>query len=115
MKTLYKNKSVIKNFFLAAVLFFCSRSSFAQSTLPQQTVTATQTIHFGTFCVTGSSGGTITVGSDGSRTSTGDIVLLAISPIATPAIFEVKLREGRNVILTSNTATALANERNLLS
>jgi hypothetical protein len=64
-----------------------------------QTITATQTqsINFGTYCVTGSSGGTVTVGWNGSRTSTGDIFLLNTKPVAQPAIFEIKLSTGRSV------------------
>lgn len=64
-----------------------------------QTITATQTqaINFGTYCVTGSSGGTVTVGWNGSRTSTGDIFLLNSKPLAQPAIFEIKLSTGRTV------------------
>jgi hypothetical protein len=98
MKVLNTNKWLLK-LFLATVLFFCFNLSFAQPGLPQRTLTvaATQPIHFGTFCVTGKGGGTITVGWDGSRTSTGDILLLSIAPIAHPAIFEIKLCQGRNV------------------
>lgn len=64
-----------------------------------QTITATQTqaINFGTYCVNGSSGGTVTVGWNGSRTSTGDIFLLNSKPMAQPAIFEIKLSTGRTV------------------
>ena len=66
--------------------------SFAQPAFPQKTITVTptQSIHFGTLSTFGS-GGTVVVGWDGSRTSTGDIVLIPISPVAQPAIFEIKL------------------------
>lgn len=103
--------------FFAAFLFFFPNLSFAQPNLPQRTLTvrATQPLHFGTFCVTGSGGGTITVGYNGSRTSSGDIALLAISPMATPAIFEVKLCEGRNIIITFNATTTLTGSQGSLS
>ena len=93
--------SFLKLWGLITSLFFCVSFSFAQPNLPQRTitVTATQAINFGTFCVTGS-GGTITVGYDGSRTSSGGIMLLSMAPIAQPAIFEIKLCQGRNVIIT---------------
>ena len=83
--------------------------SFAQPVLPQRTttVTATQVIHFGTFCVTGGAGGTVTVGYDGSRTSTGNILLLSVAPTAHPAIFEIKLCQGRNVTITFDATTNL--------
>ena len=80
------------------VLIVCVNFSYAQPILPQRTVTvtATQGIHFGAFCVTGG-GGDVIVGYSGSRTSTGGIILLPISPTAQPAIFEIKLCQGRNV------------------
>ena len=84
---------------------FCA----AQPVLPPRslTVTATQSINFGTFCLTGNAGGTVTVGWDGARTSTGDVTLLAMAPSAQPAIFEVKLCQGRNVIITFSSTTIL--------
>jgi hypothetical protein len=95
--------------FIAIIALFCCVSiSFAQPDLPQRTltVTATQAIHFGTLCV-GGSGGTVSVGWDGSRTSTGDVALIPIAPLAQPAIFEVKLCQGRNVIITFSATTTL--------
>jgi hypothetical protein len=81
------------------ILCCCVGFSFAQPVLPQRTITVTPTqgIHFGTFCLTGSTGGTVIVGWDGSRTSTGSIGLLNITPTAHPAIFAIKLCEGRTV------------------
>jgi hypothetical protein len=97
-------------FLLTAIVFcMCLSLSHSQPPLPQRelTVTATQAIHFGTICVTGGSGGTVTVGYDGNRTSTGSISLLAMAPTAQPAIFEVKLCQGRNVIITFSATTIL--------
>lgn len=48
------------------------------------------------------------MGYDGSRSSTGNIVLLAMDPTAQPAIFEVKLCQGRYVIITFDSATTLS-------
>lgn len=109
MKTFNTNNRLLKLLFLTAVLFAGVRTSYAQPDLPQRslTVTATQAIHFGTFCVTGGAGGTVTVGYDGSRTSTGDIVLLPVSPTAQPAIFEITLCQGRNVIITFSATTTI--------
>jgi len=104
------NTRLFKMLFISTVLFFFILDSYAQPNLPQRTltVTATQPIHFGTFCVTGGAGGTVTVGYDGSRSSTGDILLLPISPIAQPAIFEIKLCQGRNITITfAATATLI--------
>ena len=95
---------------LITALFFCNHLSFAQPALPQRTltVTATQGINFGTFSLTGSSGGTVVVGYDGSKSATGDVALLAMAPTPQPAIFEVKLCQGRNVIITFSSATILS-------
>jgi hypothetical protein len=109
MKALITEKCFSKLFFNTIVFFYCVNLSYSQPTLPQRTltVTATQAFHFGTLCVTGPAGGTVTVGYDGSRTSTGSIALLSMEPTAQPAIFEVKLCQGRNVIITFSPTTIL--------
>ncbi len=108
MKAVSTNRYFTKVLFLATILFACATFSFAQPVLPQRTisVTPTQNIHFGTVCVTGS-GGTVTVGFDGSRTATGGVTLLAVSPSAQPAIFEIKLCQGRSVIISFDATTTL--------
>jgi hypothetical protein len=109
MKAIDTGKCFIK--FLIFTIFFivCANAIYAQPDLPQRTliVTATQAIHFGTLCVTGGAGGTVSVGYDGSRISTGDILLLSMAPSAQPAIFEIKLCQGRNVIITFSATTTL--------
>lgn len=109
MKELFTSGRNLKLLFFTIVLFFFISHAFCQPVLPQRTltVTPTQTISFGVFCLTGSSGGTITVGYDGSISSTGDIILLAEAPAAQPAIFEVKLCQGRNVTITFSATTVL--------
>jgi hypothetical protein len=88
--------------FIVASLCFSFNLSYSQPPLPQRTltVTATQPLHFGTLCVTGGAGGTVTVGWNGDRSSTGNILLLSRTPSAQPAIFEVKLCQGRLVTIT---------------
>ncbi len=80
-------------------LTLCASVTFAQPVLPQRTITVypSQGIHFGTFCLTSGAGGTVSVGWDGSRSTTGSVALLSIAPTAHPAIFEIKLCEGRTV------------------
>lgn len=97
------NKSMyfLKWWFLTAILFFCVHFSFAQVS-----ITNTQTLHFGIICLTGA-GGTVTVGFDGSRTSTGNLILLSLSPVAQPAIFEIMNCPGGSVSLTFNATTIL--------
>lgn len=108
MKELNQLKLYLKLLFFTMAFFFCVNLSFAQPGLPQRTITVTptQAINFGTISATGS-GGTVTVGWDGSRSSTGDIYLLATAPTAQPAIFEIKLCQGRNVIITYAATTIL--------
>ena len=79
--------------FSITVLFLWYSYSFAQPQLPQRTlsVTPTQGINFGTLTVTSMAGGTVTVGYDGSRTSSGSIALLSMFPSAQCAIFEIKI------------------------
>jgi len=91
------------------IFVVCISFSYGQPALPQRTltVTPTQSIQFGTFCLTGGTGGTVTVGWDGNRTSSGQITLLSKAPTAQPAIFEIKLCQGRNVIITFDATTTL--------
>lgn len=108
MKVLKAFKKFDKLLVFSVVLLLFANTAYAQPAVPQRTITvaATQAIHFGTLSVTGS-GGTATVGWDGSRTSTGGVILLAMAPYAQPAIFEIKLCHGRNVILTYDATTTL--------
>ncbi len=94
-----------------SILFFLIASQLeAQPTLPVRsvTVTATQAINFGAFCLenTGSSGGTVQIDWQGNRSSTGQIVLLNTDTYQ-PAIFEIQLCQGRNVIITYPATTPL--------
>jgi len=118
-----KVRVIIKMLFIAAVLICNIDSMAAQkmvldkthkfsdnmnyipitfNDISSKTITATQTqaINFGTYCVNGTGGGTVSIGWDGSRTSTGNIVLLGIAPYAQPAIFEIKLSKGNTVSFT---------------
>ena len=107
---MYKNTSNINSkrwLTVMAVFCFCIQLSYAQPTLPQRTltVTATQALNFGTMCV-GGSGGTVTVDWQGNRNSLGSIVCLPW-PLPQPAIFEIKLCAGRNVVITYDPTTIL--------
>jgi hypothetical protein len=97
-----RSRRLLKLLIFTSVLFLCFNISYAQPGLPPRTITATptQAIHFGTFCVTGGSGGTVTVGYEGSRSSSGSITLLSMAPTARPAIFDIKLCQGRSVNIT---------------
>jgi hypothetical protein len=90
-------------------LLFCARYSYGQPSLPTRSieVIATQSLQFGTFVLTGGGGGSVVVGWDGSRTATGNVALLGIAPYSQPAIFEVKLLQGRNVNVDFSSTTTL--------
>jgi hypothetical protein len=85
IKTLNTIKRSLKLLSITIFLTICVNSTFAQLT-----ITATQAINFGAICLAGANG-TVTVGYDGARTSTGSLVLLSMAPIAQPAIYEIKL------------------------
>ena len=104
---------LIKGLLLTAMLYLCGSRAFAQPVLPQRsiTVTPTQGIHFGTFCLTSNVGGTVIVGYDGSRSKTGDIMLFSKSPAAHQAIFAIKLCEGRQITITFDATTILGGNR----
>lgn len=109
MKNMIIDRILLKLLLATAAFLLSVSFSLAQPVLPQRfiTVTATQPIHFGTFCLTGASGGTVVVGHDGSKSSTGDIYLSALAPTAQPAIFEIKLCQGRNVRITFEPSATL--------
>lgn len=81
---------------IASFLFILN--GVAQPMLPQRSITAlpTQPIDFGTFCVTGA--GSITVDYAGNVITDGGVVSIDQSSV-TPAIFEIKLCQGRTVTI----------------
>lgn len=89
--------------FITSIFLFFSNFGFCQAPgLPQRSgiVMATQALHFGDITIkTGSSGGTVTVDHNGSRSSTGDVILLSMGNMARQAIFEFKLCPGRIVTI----------------
>ncbi len=109
MKHMDINRSFLKLLCFTTVLYFYANISYSQPKLPPRTmtVTAAQAIHFGTLCLTGGSGGTVKVGFDGSRNSTGGIALLSMPPTAQPAIFDIKLCSGRISNITYSATTVL--------
>ena len=102
---------LINRFWLTLLISFCGFNSFSQPGLPQRTITVnpTQALSFGRFCVAGA--GTITVGYDGSRSSTGGIALIS-TPSPQPAIFEIKLCSGRQVSISFDASSVPLNGTN---
>lgn len=86
----------LQQLFLFATVFVFINPIAAQPGLPprQITVLPTQPIDFGIFCVLGA--GTIEVDYQGNVNVTGGVISLNTSSV-TPAIFEIKLCQGRTV------------------
>ena len=114
MKIGYPYKLVLKLLCITIVFLICTQWVKAQPVLPQRTVTAqpTQAIDFGVFYVI--SAGTITVDWQGTVSTTGGVVSLSTAT-ARPAIFDIKLCEGRNVTITYNPTTTLYNGAEMLN
>lgn len=104
-----KYVALIVFMFMFLFVFFTPLLVYNQPVLPQRSINvqATQPLNFGSF-VAGTSGGTVTVSYDGSRTSTGSVYLLPLLPAAQPAIFEIKLCHGRNISITFSPSTVLS-------
>lgn len=109
MKAIKINIGVKKLLYIITILLFFVNIASANPATPKKSITVfpTQAINFGGFCITGIGGGTITIGWDGFRTSTGSVVLLPTGPMAQPAIFELKPCGGNNIILDFAPTTVL--------
>lgn len=104
----------MQRFLIFTFILFCNTilPVFAQlgPDLPQRTavVSATQALNFGDLTLlSGSSGGTVSVDHNGSRTTTGSVIMLNIGNPVQPAIFEVKICPGRMINVTFPTTTIL--------
>ncbi len=97
------------NKYYILVLFFIfyfgigKKTILAQPNLPSHVINSTviQPLNFGSFCLSNVLGsGTVTVNYQGIVTATGSIYLMpSFSPIAQPAIFQVQVCQGRNIII----------------
>ena len=105
------NSSIIYTKLLFLFLFFCTEVTSAQPELPQRTITvaASRKLDFGLFFDYNGSGGTITIDSQGNRTTTGSIGVVPSYP-GTPALFEIKLCQGRNVTITYDPTITLTDD-----
>jgi hypothetical protein len=112
MKSINKIKPIRILFLFIPVQLLFAGMVYSQPPLPARTFTvnSTQGLHFGSFCLQtiGSSGGTVTIGYDGSRSSTGEVMLLSTAPESQPAIYEISLCQGRSVVMTYPATTILA-------
>jgi hypothetical protein len=106
MKKLNKFDILVKLSFL--LLLFYGKTTFAQPALPQRSITIypSQGIDFGLFYDQSGAGGSISVDWQGTRTVTGSIFTLPSFP-GSPALFEIKLCQGRNVTISYPPETVL--------
>jgi|TARA_B110000091_G_scaffold169354_1_gene181617 hypothetical protein len=93
------------------IILFFSFSGYAQPGLPQREITlrASQSLNFGKFYDQGG-GGTITVDWRGIRSSTGGI-FGTISSLTSPALYEVKLCQGRIITISYPRKSTLIGSR----
>ena len=90
------------------LLLFLSPGAKAQEPPPRPikvTVTA-QSLSFGAFTL-GTVGGTVTISSTGSRSSTGDIVLLGLGYSFTTALYQIVANPGTLISLIFNNPVTL--------
>lgn len=80
---------MVRTIVLFISIVLCSTSEVNSQTI----INAVQGFNFGTF-YQGNSGGTVTISSSGSRSATGDIVLMNTGSSALQAIFEIEAPSG---------------------
>lgn len=104
---IYKGK--LKMILIVSFLVFISNISYSQPSLPQRSISvqATQSLNFGTFALTGAGNGILQMGYDGFRSVIQNVFLTELAPTAQAAIFEIKLCQGRNVIINYDANTTL--------
>ncbi len=68
------------------------------------TVNMAQSLSFGAFSITGT-GGSVIIYSDGSRSSTGDIVLLSLGYSFSTAMFDIEANPGTIISILSGPGT----------
>ena len=94
----FKNLLTFSRYLYFVFFVFISTNILAQPNLPSRNITVlpSQPIDFGTFYITGP--GTIEVDYQGNINTTGGVISLN-TDTATPAIFEVKLLQGRKITI----------------
>ena len=98
----FKWKHSVKLVCLITIFAACYNTSFAQS------VTADQDLTFGTFCPSGTSGGTVTIDEFGNRTSSGNVILF--SSTFSEAIFTFSAGKRNRTVynITTNSPRTLS-------
>lgn len=71
-------------------------------------ITNTGGLHFGTI-MRSATAGTVSVATDGTRTSGGGVTLSALAPVHSAALFSVEGESGRNVTISLPASTTIVN------
>ncbi len=71
-------------------------------------ITNTAGLHFGTI-MRSAALGTVTVATDGTRSSTGGVTLSALAPLHSVATFDLEGESGNDVIITLPASTTITN------
>lgn len=87
--------TLLRLLMITGTILALTQSAFAQEPPPRpiRINPTAQILSFGAF-YHGSSGGTVTIDPSGSRTATGDVVLLGMGYSYSPAMFEVHAHRG---------------------
>jgi hypothetical protein len=100
---LIRTKKTINYVIFGLIFTLFSLAAKAQENPPipvQVQVNTAQFLNFGAF-TTGNSVGTVIVASDGSRSSTGDVVLLSMGQPVSRALFDVTANPGTIITISS--------------
>lgn len=97
-------------YLFTGILIFCF-SAKGQEKPPRPisvTVSTIQHLNFGTIIPNGTSGGTVTVDHNGSRSYIGQIILPPTGTFSSPALFEVIALPGTLITITNSPVTYLS-------
>lgn len=94
---------------ISAVMFLFSWIAYGQEPPPRPLeIIETQQLSFGVFTLSGA-GGTVIIYSDGSRSATGTVIPLTLSPVHATARFELIANPGTIISLMGWPASTLSN------
>lgn len=71
-------------------------------------ISNTQGLHFGTI-MRSTSAGTVSVATDGTRSSLGGVTLSALAPVHSAALFNVEGNDGNSVVISLPASTTISN------
>jgi len=110
MQKNYRTDGFLLRAFFAAILCLTATFQAKGQEMPPRpftvTVNMSQNLSFGAFCH-GSAGGSVIVYSDGSRSATGDVVLLFLGYNFSTALFDVEANAGTIISIQNGSDATL--------